>query len=246
MFNEHRQFIGVELRKLIPAGSFASYILEHLAEKLRGRIDDDFVWSDEECLLSGVEWLFNRLDGGEALDCGLLEWADGLYRGDNGAEIPATVPREFTASELMAAYGLSVLHGDKSEFSDMRERPKAERLQSKALMKVRHEIAFVAYQALVYAHKLRHGQAPSAEGKPCVHLVDFSALGVAGAKERHKARAKLKEWATEKYRAGKWSSAHEAAHALTDEVLAYGRTIGAELKPSNAQRTIYKWFLDSV
>ena len=74
----------------------------------------------------------------------------------------------------------------------------------------------------------------------------FSKLGRGGAQKRHAPMAELREWAVKKYRAQTWNSANEAAHALAVEVVAYGRTIGAELKPSNAQRTIYDWFLKSA
>lgn len=72
----------------------------------------------------------------------------------------------------------------------------------------------------------------------------FSDMGKLGSAKRHKPMAILEKWAIDKYRespSGKWSSANEAAHDLMVEVMAYGRTIGAHLKKSNAQRTIAGW-----
>ena len=70
----------------------------------------------------------------------------------------------------------------------------------------------------------------------------FSRLGSLGGFARSKSTVELMKWAVDKYHARKWKSANEAAHTLQAEVLAHGRTIGAALKPSNAQRTIAEWF----
>jgi hypothetical protein len=45
----------------------------------------------------------------------------------------------------------------------------------------------------------------------------------------------------ERYPPGTKISTNKAAHALKDEVIAHGRTIGAILSESNAQHTIAKW-----
>ena len=78
------------------------------------------------------------------------------------------------------------------------------------------------------------------------HRISFAALGSSGAKKRHAPTAKLRAWALEKYRAGKWRSANQAAHALKPAILAYGRSINAHLSEENAQRTIADWFRKSV
>ena len=74
----------------------------------------------------------------------------------------------------------------------------------------------------------------------------FRFMGQHGAKIRHEPMAKLKKWALEKYKSGKYPSANAAAFEIKEEVLAYGRTIGANLTPPNAQRTIADWIRKSV
>lgn len=73
-----------------------------------------------------------------------------------------------------------------------------------------------------------------------------AANGQAGAKKRHSKMTQLKEWTVEKYKAGSWKSANQAAHELTSQVLTHSDEIGANLTPSNAQRTIADWIRKSV
>jgi len=73
-----------------------------------------------------------------------------------------------------------------------------------------------------------------------------SAYGKAGSIKRHEPMKNLKVWAIEKYKAGVWKSCNQAAYALKDDVIKYGRTIGAYLTDENAQRTIAEWFRKSV
>jgi hypothetical protein len=70
--------------------------------------------------------------------------------------------------------------------------------------------------------------------------------GLLGANKRHAPMRALTEWAIEKYKAGNWKSANQAAHDLKDAVVAHGRTINAHLSEENAQRTIAEWFRKSV
>lgn len=70
--------------------------------------------------------------------------------------------------------------------------------------------------------------------------------GKKGIEIRHAPMRQLRAWAIEKYRGGNWTSANEAACALSEAILDHGRTINAVLKPSNAQRTIAEWFRKSV
>lgn len=76
--------------------------------------------------------------------------------------------------------------------------------------------------------------------------LDFSAIGKAGAIKRHAPMVALREWAVDLYRSGNWKSANEAAFTLKSQVVAHGRTIGANLTEQNAQKTIARWFSKSV
>lgn len=70
---------------------------------------------------------------------------------------------------------------------------------------------------------------------------ELSKLGKFGARNRYAPMRKLETWALDEYRNGNWKSASAAAHAMKDAVIAHGRTIGANLSESNAQRTIAEW-----
>ncbi len=72
-----------------------------------------------------------------------------------------------------------------------------------------------------------------------------SSAGKAGGIQRHAPMMQLRDWAIEKYRAGKWSSANQAAHDLMPRVIEHGRKIGANLTESNGQRTIAEWIRKS-
>jgi hypothetical protein len=74
----------------------------------------------------------------------------------------------------------------------------------------------------------------------------YSSNGKAGALKRHQPRARLMEYAIGLYKQKKWNSANEAAFELQQEIINHGKTINANLKPSNAQRTIAEWFRKSV
>lgn len=73
-----------------------------------------------------------------------------------------------------------------------------------------------------------------------------SALGKIGAKNRHKPGNELKAWAIEKYKAGQWKSASQAAWELRGAILEHGEKIGKRLSESNAHNTIAEWFRKSV
>lgn len=73
----------------------------------------------------------------------------------------------------------------------------------------------------------------------------FSNLGRDGAQKRHAPMATLRSWAIERYQAGEWQSANQAAHSLKESIIKHGRTINAHLSEENAQRTIAEWFRKS-
>lgn len=74
-----------------------------------------------------------------------------------------------------------------------------------------------------------------------VRNMEFSLLGRAGARKRYAPMRDLEAWALTEYGRGNWKSANQAAYELKDSVIAHGRTIGAYLTESNAQRTIAEW-----
>jgi hypothetical protein len=240
----HRSFLQSELEQFLPDGSFVSLVWRSLGSELHYRLVD---WPDEReteySSLFPVEALFlwATKDGG--LDPEWLTSKDGSYVDDFGKEIPPTVEPEFSVSEQLAAYGLWLLS---EEFGDVNEQ---EGFRRNEVVEHRIECLLLAYQALAYAHRALHGIIGfdlTLEEKRKTVLIDFSTLGKVGAEKRHVPMRGLRAWAIEKYRAGKWASANQAAHALKGEVLQHGRTIGAHLSEENAQRTLAEWFRKSV
>lgn len=76
--------------------------------------------------------------------------------------------------------------------------------------------------------------------------VERAINGKAGALKRHEKTKELKAWTLQKYKAGTWKSANQAASDLVSEVLVQSQKIGANLAKSNAQRTIAEWIRKSA
>lgn len=70
---------------------------------------------------------------------------------------------------------------------------------------------------------------------------ELAIRGRLGARKRYAPMRELETWTLSEYQRGNWKSANQAAHALKDAVVAQGRTLGATLAESNAQRTIAEW-----
>jgi hypothetical protein len=91
-------------------------------------------------------------------------------------------------------------------------------------------------RALELAHEYR-----DFDSHALLERMDRSRTGKVGALKRHAPMTALNKWAIETYRKKKWPSANAAAHDIKDDVIAYGKTIGAHLSKENAQRTIAEW-----
>jgi hypothetical protein len=250
----HRSFLQSELKQFLPDGSFVSLTWRRLGKSvsliwqgfggnLRYRIvDGPGKRETKYSRFFPVDVLFlwaTKDDGG--LDPKWLRAKDGSYIDDFGKEIPPTVKPAFSVSEQLAAYGQWLLS---EEFDDVNE-PKG--FHRSEVVEHSIERLLLAYQALAYAYRALHGITDlTPEEKKKTALIDFSTFGKVGARKRHAPMVKLRTWAIEKYRAGKWASANQAAHALKGEALQHGRIIGARLSEENAQRTLAEWFRKSV
>jgi hypothetical protein len=69
----------------------------------------------------------------------------------------------------------------------------------------------------------------------------FASLGKNGATVRHEKMRQLRDFALSIYNPQEWKSANQAAFDLKEKILAHSRIVGANLTPSNAQRTIAEW-----
>jgi hypothetical protein len=98
-----------ELNEFVNKGTFASYICNCLGRELNDTLEsleeeDDGIWG-----VFPVADLHDLLSSGWTLDHEWFQWTDDIYRDDNNVEIPDSVPRTYTQSEQMAAYGLYLL-----------------------------------------------------------------------------------------------------------------------------------------
>ncbi|MGQ5488793.1 hypothetical protein ACUH78_08070 [Thauera sp. ZXT1-4] len=116
-------------------------------------------------------------------------------------------------------------------------------LKSRAFVDYAMSVGIAAIRCVEYANR---GSEDVEAAIAAARRINFSELGAIGAAKRHTPMKKLREWTVEQYRAGEWPSANKAAHDLKESVMAHGRTIGANLSPENAQRTIAEWMRKSA
>lgn len=196
--------------------------------------------------------LFYWLSSGERVDAEWLTSEGGEIYDDYGVKIDVAAFKQLSAAQHMAAYGLWLLGEDISscgpsaeeDWDDNRINPQG--WKELEVIDHRGECLLIAYQALAYSQRLNTGEKLNDEESKNISAFNFSEIGKNGAKKRHASMNKLRDWAVVKYRAGTWPSANQAAHELKDSVIQHGRTIGANLEPQNAQRTIANWFRRSA
>lgn len=267
--HSHVPFLRRELQKLIPVDSFAYLMHGRIGNELVPSGEDYFEEKDSFAAFFPTEHLFLCIQSGSGTDLD-LEWLaeeDGTYIDDNGNPVPPMITPTVTGVQQLAAYGLRLIENNLQELDvcdpstgknivdsmgiaveqtfefDGRNAhgfTEAENTSHKA------ECLLQAYQVLSYAHRLLVSD-PLTEGeKEKIGSVNFSSLGKKGADKRHAPNRALAAWAVALYKTKKWNSANEAAHNLKDEILAHGRTIGAVISETNAQRTFAEWFNKSV
>lgn len=154
-------FVTDELKKLIPKGSFASYLTSSIGRELQGTVEN-LDEGDKEGLWGAfpVQELYELLDSGWSLDHEWFQWTDGIYRDDNDNEIPPSVPRNYSAVEQIAAYGLYWVSS--SEMNCMGQLPDEEVNDQgwtrEGIIEHKAECLLRAYQALVCSQKLLIGK----------------------------------------------------------------------------------------
>lgn len=264
----HIPFLKSELKQLLPDGSFASRLRRSIGNELHYLLVD---WPDESetefSSLSPVDTLYfwATTDGG--FDPEWLASEDGSYLDDDGEVIPPSVKPSYSAVEQLAAYGLWMLDEMleclgpiPKDDADIRS-PDPERCKGfdgcnafencqgwKREEVIEHRAAclLLSYQSLSYCQRILSGTKLTAEEIELAMRLNYSEMGKAGALRSHAPMARLRSWAIERYQAGKWKSANQAAHSLRDSIIEHGRTINANLTEQNAQRTIAEWFRKSV
>lgn len=254
----HVSFLTRELEQLLPDGSFASRLWRTIGKeldyRLSGAMSEDFGEPSDDTEYSSafpVDALFvwATRDGG--LDPEWLASEDDSYLDDDGEVIPPSVEPRLSAVEQLASYGLWLLEEQMESLgpipqndADIGPLPEHNRQGWKRHEVVEHRAAcmLLAYQSLLYCQRILSGTRLTVEEEERAGKLNFSALGKAGAQKRHAPMAILRSWAIERYQAGEWKSANQAAHSLKESVIRHGRTINAPLTEENAQRTIADWF----
>lgn len=250
-FDEHLRLLGAEFLELLPKGSFARLTWRQTGFELHERLVD---WPDETDTEYSrhfpVSALYDLVRSGWLLDPEWLRQEDGTFLDEQRNVVPENVTPQYSSPELLAAYGLWLIAseiysiGPLVDIDEDEEKRLYDEQGFKAYEVIEHRAACVslAYQALMYARRLVDGESDkNIEGRTPPSSY-HSALGKKGADKAHATRRKLREWAIARYQAQRWNSPNQAAHSLTEEVMAYGRTINAHLMPSNAQRTLAEWF----
>lgn len=243
----HVSLLKQELRKLITDGTFVSYVWSSLGFAIDQMYDE--TTDTDACPIELIHYWVIK-DGG--YDPEWLASDDGLYVDDNGVAIPDAVKPILSPSDQLVAYGLWLIEselnscGEFDEWSESRSAIDEYGFTQSQIIEHRSACLLLAYQALFFSQKILDDASGNFVERPGFEKVNFSELGKAGAKKRHQKMSDLKVWTVDKWKRGNWSSANAAAFEISDEVISYGRSIGAHLTPSNAQRTIAEWIRKSV
>lgn len=248
----HVPFLTDELKKLLPDGSFSSRLRRAIGNELHYRLVD---WPDESeteySSLFPVDALFAWATKDGGLDPEWLASDDGSYLDDGGEVLPSSVKPHYSAVEQLAAYGLWLLDEEMGSHGPIPENDtdigscsayNSHGWKRDEVIEHRAACMLLAYQSLLYCHRILSGTRLTADEEARAETFNFSAMGKAGAKKRHAPMASLRAWAIERYQASEWKSANQAAHSLKESIIAHGRTINAHLSDENAQRTIAEWF----
>jgi hypothetical protein len=187
------------------------------------------------------------------VDFDWLADVDGQFYDDLGEPIPAAEIRLISAAEQLAAYIVWRIEVDAEygpltqistigDFADL-DRPGGTELQH---LSPKAECISWAYEAATYAVRLSDGVSLNAKEMEKVSRFDLAAFGSMGGKARYAPMRMLEDWAVGQYMAGTWKSADRAADLLAPDVLTHSKKIGAHLTPTNARRTLSKWFRNAA
>ena len=239
----HVSFVHSNLMNYLRKDSFAERMKISIGWEIDWQLHADNFDSDYPRSQSSVSLLFDWIISSGGLPPRLLEDENGQIFDDRNRLIDTDLIGPISGIEQMAAYGLWFLD---VEFKKMTpriiEHVNSSRVTELSIADHKAECMLNAYQALYYAERLSNQIKLTSEENENIKKFDFSALGRSGAAVRHEPMRDLREYALSLYKLREWKSANLAAYELKDEILIHGRKINANLKPSNAQRTIAEWF----
>lgn len=223
--------------------SFADRLRIFIGWEIDWQIHADKASNDYPLNESSTDLLFEWIVSDGGLSPKLLEDENGQIFDDQSRLVDGNCIRPLSGTEQMAAYGLWFLDVELEKMTPViMEGVNNSRVTELSIADHRAECMLNSYQALYYAERLNNQTKLISKETGNIKRVDFAALGRKGAVERHKQMRLLEEYALSLYENAEGRSANAAAYELRDKILDHSRTIGANLKPSNAQRTIADWF----
>lgn len=250
----HVPFLYSRLKNLLKSGSYAAlawqqigYVIDSLFE-----IEENFEGRHPMSAMYPASSLFRWARNDSWFDIEWLRDDDGNFYDDKGSVVSPSIPITVSAVECMATYGLWLIEDDlrccgPTENHDWESEPyNLDGWSEAQVANHQGECMLVAYQLLWYADRLLLSSEIQAAEVFVPATIDFAALGKEGAAKRHAKMKRLEEFALSLYKPSEWNSANAAAFELAQKIRDHGRTIGADLTPSNAQRTIAQWFRKAV
>ena len=250
----HTYFLSQSFKQILTADSFAFRLWRTIGKEWHLRLverplEDEL--GDELArfpLLRQAAWLSKN--NGLIPECFANE--DGTYFDDDGEMIPLSLKPSCSDVEQFAAYGQWLICEKMNSYAPQIGRvfddddQSGRTLHQGEVAAHRTPYLLLAYQALSFAQRAQLGIKLTEEEAKFTASFDFSAIGKRGAEKRHAPMRNLRTWTIKQFRAGSWPSVNQASHDLKDKVIAYGRTINAELGAQNAQRTIAVWINASL
>ena len=227
----------------LPKSSFAERLKLSIGWEIEWQLHADKFASDYPLNQSSVSLLFDWIISSGGLSPKLLEDENGQIFDELNRLIDTNLIRPISGIEQMAAYGLWFLDVELEKMTPtILEGTNNSRVTELSIADHKSECILNAYQALYYAERFTNQIKLTSAESENIKNFDFSALGRSGAAVRHEPMRTLREYALSLYEPQEWKSANLAAYELKDAILIHSRKINANLKPSNAQRTIAEWF----
>jgi hypothetical protein len=232
--------------------TFAKRMWRSIGHAIHTILEERASEDDGFSALFPVEALFLWISRNGGFDPAWLQGDDGQYVDDSGHRLGKTIPCAVSGVEQLAAYGLwlveeempSIGHHEHDQWDE-------HEFNSHGFSKLeaidhRAESMLLAYQALMYAVRLSQDTGLTPAEAEQVYAVHFAACGKQGADRRHAKMRELKNYAVGLFEAQEWKTPAVAANTLKNQIIKYGQSIGVNLVPDNAQRTISAWFKESI
>lgn len=232
-----------ELSEFIKDGTFAARIKRCLGRELNSTLElleeeDDGVWG-----VLPVYDLYELLSEGWSLDHEWFKWTDDIYRDDEDLEVPEALPKIYTASEQMAAYGLYILNEKILSMGPASESGLNDQGWTReGVLEFEATCLIHAQQALDFAHRLN--VALGIPHKETRVQDAMSILGTHNANKRHAAGHAAREFVWAEWQANKEhydNNKAKFARTYVDIVANKFQTVGGDPLKMTARHLADKW-----